>query len=331
MSDKISKNNNKSNCLMIGGQAVVEGVMMKSSNYVSTAVRKPDGKITFRTTKSKSWVEKFKINKIPFVRGFFILFETMILGLKELTYSANEAMNEEETENEELGFWEMVGTFAFSILMVILLFKLLPLAIANYFAKDNNWLLNLIDGVVKISVFIIYILLISLMKDVKRLFQYHGAEHKSVNAYESIKDINKLTPKIVKKFTKAQPRCGTTFIIYVLFLSMFVYILIPLNYGFWIKLLLRIALLPFIAGIAYEVIRFAGKYYYKSLIVRIISSPGMFFQKLTTKEPDEEQMAVAIKALKEVIKAEEKLVKTNQETKKKSVKKKTSKKKTSKK
>jgi len=283
--------------LMIGGQAVIEGVMMKSKDFVSTAVRKPNGKISVRTRRTSSWVTKLNLNKIPFIRGVLVLFETMILGLKELNYSANESLDE---ENEDLGFWEITGTLLFSLFIIIVIFKLLPLAIANFFAKNNNWLLNIIDGVVKISIFIIYLLLISLMKDVKNLFKYHGAEHKSVNAYEHYKNINKLTVKRVKKFTRAQPRCGTTFVIYVLFLSIFVYVLIPLNFNFWIKLLLRIALLPVIAGIAYELIRFAGKYYYKSLIVRIISSPGMFFQKLTTKEPNEKQLAVGIKALKEV-------------------------------
>jgi uncharacterized protein YqhQ len=290
--------------LVIGGQAVMEGVMMKSKHHLATAVRNPKGKISLRHRKERSFAEKTGIHKIPFLRGAVILFETMIIGLRELNWSANESIGEEE---EKLSTWEIVITLGLSIVIALALFKLLPLFLAariTEFVDGGNWMLNLLDGLFKFSIFVGYIVTIGFMKDVRRLFQYHGAEHKAVNCYEAGK---KLTPKNAQRFTKKQARCGTTFVVYVFVLSIFLYLLIPFGSGFWSKYLLRIVLLPVIAGIAYEWIRFAGKCYANSRIVRWISAPGMAVQSLTTKEPDLSQLEVAIAALEKVLKKEGRL------------------------
>ncbi len=289
--------------LLIGGQAVMEGVMMKSKHHLATAVRKANGKISIRHRKERSFAERTKLDKVPFVRGVIVLFETMIIGLRELNWSANEALGEEE---EKLTGWEIALTLIFSIVLALALFKLLPLFLATVItnkAAGGNWMLNILDGVIKFAIFILYIVLISFMKDVKRLFQYHGAEHKAVNCYEAGK---KLTPRNAKKFTKKQARCGTTFVVYVFVLSIFLYLLIPFGSGFWMKYLLRILLLPVIAGIVYEWIRIAGRCYSKSRFVRFISAPGMAVQALTTREPDLKQLEVGIAALEKVLKTEAK-------------------------
>ncbi len=286
--------------MTIGGQAVVEGVMMKSPRHLATAVRKPNGTIKVKHRKEQFLTQRTFLGKVPFVRGMIVLFETMIKGMRELNWSANEAIDEEE---EKLNAWELGLMMALSIALALALFKFLPLLLASWITKDvgNNWTFNLLDGGIKFSFFLLYLLAISRMKDVKRLFQYHGAEHKSVNCYEARRA---LTPRNAKKFTKRQARCGTTFVVYVIVLSILVYLFIPFGATFWEKYVLRIALLPVIAGIAYEWTRFAGKYYCKSAFLRFISAPGMAVQALTTREPDLKQLEVAIAALKRVLKEE---------------------------
>jgi uncharacterized protein YqhQ len=286
--------------LLIGGQAVMEGVMMKSRHHLATAVRKEDGSIKLRHQREESFAERHRLDKIPLVRGVVILFETLILGLRELNWSANQAVDEEERFSP----WELALTLVISLAFALALFKLLPLFLATLITMQSgggNWTLNLLDGLIKFLVFVCYLLLIGQMHDVKRLFQYHGAEHKSVNCYEAGKG---LTPRNAKWFTKRQARCGTTFVVYVFVLSILVYIFIPFGASFWTKYLLRILLLPVIAGIAYEWIRVAGRYYAKSGVVRAVSAPGMAVQALTTREPSAKQLEVAIAALKVVLKEE---------------------------
>ncbi len=287
--------------LLIGGQAVMEGVMMKSKHHLATAVRLPDGTITLRERPGTTFAERSGIAKIPLLRGVLVLFETMILGLRELAWSANQALGEEE----ELSTKELILTLILSLVLALALFKLLPLFLASVVTNrldGGNWMLNLLDGTIKFLLFAGYLVAISFMKDVRRLFQYHGAEHKSVNCYEAGK---KLTPRNAARFTKKQPRCGTTFVAYVFLLSILVYLVIPFGSSFWMKYLWRILLLPLIAGVLYEWIRVAGKYYNRSLLVRILSAPGMAVQALTTREPDHQQLEVAIAALERVIKREE--------------------------
>lgn len=287
--------------LMIGGQAVMEGVMMKSKHHLATAVRDPKGRIVVRHREGRSFAERYRLDKIPFIRGVFVLFETMVIGMRELNWSANQAAG----EDEKLRPWELVATLVVSLILALFLFKLLPLILASIItsrADGGNWMLNILDGLIKFAIFTLYIVAIGMMKDVKRLFQYHGAEHKSVNCYEAG---TTLTPKNAKRFTKKQARCGTTFVVYVFVLSIFLYLLIPFGSSFWMKYLLRILFLPVIAGIVYEWVRVSGRLYCRSAIVRFISAPGMAVQALTTKEPDLKQLEVAITALERVLKAEQ--------------------------
>lgn len=276
----------------------MEGVMMKARNKIATAVRTPKGEISVRQRTHTSFAERSGLQRVPFVRGVFILIDTVVIGLQELHWSTNESIGEEE---EKLSQWELTITIIFSLLLALGLFKLLPLYLASVLTQvigAGNWTLNLADGVLKIGLFILYIGCISLMSDVKRLFQYHGAEHKAVNCYEAGK---KLTPRNAQTFTLLQPRCGTTFVMYVFVLSIFLYVLIPFNTSLWLKFLGRIALLPVVAGISYEWIRFSGSHYSSSIIVRVLATPGLWMQRLTTKQPDTKQLAVAIAALKKVI------------------------------
>ncbi|RME31646.1 DUF1385 domain-containing protein [Candidatus Woesearchaeota archaeon] len=287
---------------LIGGQAVMEGVMMKSKHHLATAVRKQDGSISVRERKEESILDKYPFLRIPFVRGAIVLFETLIIGLRELNWSASEAYDEEE----KLSTWELTLTMVLAILFALALFKLLPLFLANLITtrtSSGNLVLNLLDGGIKLLIFVGYLLIIGQFKDMKRLFAYHGAEHKSVNCYEAGA---KLTPRNAKKFTRLQARCGTTFVIYVIALSIVIYLFIPFGSSFWEKYLLRIALLPVVAGVAYEWVRFSGKRYKDHAWVRFLSAPGMAFQRITTREPDLKQLAVAITALEKVIKREEK-------------------------
>jgi uncharacterized protein YqhQ len=281
---------------------------MKSKHHLATAVRSPEGKVVLHHQAQTSFAERYRLDKVPFLRGIIMLFETLIIGMRELNWSASQALGDEE---EKPSSWTLALVFLVSILFALALFKLLPFFLAKLITNSlagpdwtltsRNWMLNILDGLIKFSIFICYILLITLLPDVRRLFQYHGAEHKSVNCYETGE---RLMPKNAKRHTKKQPRCGTTFVVYVFVLSVFVYIFIPLGTSFWTNYLLRLLFLPLIAGIAYEWIRFAGRYYAKNVVVRWISSPGMAVQALTTREPDNKQLAVAIAALKRVLSEE---------------------------
>jgi uncharacterized protein YqhQ len=272
----------------VGGQAVIEGVMFKSKDKVSIAVRNPQKKIIVKSEKFRS-ITKNKILGLPFIRGMIILVETMILGMKALNYSANISV-EEEDGSGGLGFWSVLFTFVFSIGLALFLFKFVPLFLTDVlFDLENKYWFNLTEGLLKIAILVGYIYVISLMPDIKRVFQYHGAEHKVVNAHEN----NDL--KNVKKYSTLHPRCGTSFIIFVLFLSIIVYMLVPLDYGFWAKLGVRILLLPIIAGVAFELIKLSGKYRKSKFILALIS-PGLLLQKMTTREPTDNQIEVALKA-----------------------------------
>lgn len=298
--------------LMIGGQAVIEGVLMRTPEEYAVAVRQPNGKIVVKKEKYVSITKKNKFLGFPFIRGVVVLLETLILGYKALAFSANKSFEETETEKsstkkkkpQEIGALELGITIALSIIFALVLFKFLPLLIATLLKNNlggNNLLFNLIDGIAKLTILILYLLIISQMKEVKRVFEYHGAEHKTVYCYESSKQ---LKPKNVLKESKAHPRCGTTFILVVLILSIIFYLFIPFNTSFWLKLLIRILFLPLIAGIAYEWIKLTGKYS-QSKIIKVLAVPGLLVQKLTTREPDEKQIEVAIASLKAVIKGKQ--------------------------
>jgi len=291
----------------VGGQAVIEGVMMQSKEKRAIAVRKNDGEIVVRKNKIKSWINDKNINKIPFFRGSFVLIETMIEGVKSLNYSSEFFLDESEEDafdrfikrifkdkaNDIIIAISMIMAFVLSIG----LFVLIPTALGGAFSKviNNDFLLNLIEGVIRICILFGYIVLISKSKDIERVFQYHGAEHKSIYCYENNLE---LTVENAKKFGRLHPRCGTNFLFIVMFISIVLF-----SFFGWpnpvIRVAMRIVCIPIVAGISYEIIRFLGKYNNK--FTKIVAYPGMMLQNFTTKEPDDEQLEVAIAALKAVI------------------------------
>jgi len=276
----------------IGGQAVIEGVMFKGKNKISIAVRDPKNNIITKVEGYKS-LTKNKLLGLPFIRGIIILVETLIQGMKALNYSANISVSEDG--EQVLGFWSLLFTFVFAIGLALLLFKFLPFFLADLINFEDKYLFNVTEGVIKLVILTGYIYVISLMPDVKRVFQYHGAEHKVVNAHEDDQRITKDNMDKIKTYSTLHPRCGSSFIIFVIFLSIIAYIFIPLEYSFWAKFGIRLALLPLIAGIAYELIKLSGKYRKSKFLLALIS-PGLLLQKLTTREPDEKQIEVAMKS-----------------------------------
>jgi len=276
---------------LVGGQAVIEGVMMKRKDKIAIAIRSPNKKILVKKEKSN-----FPKVKIPFIRGMFALVETLYIGMKSLNFSTKVALQE---EGEKSSFYTVIAIIL-ALIFALFLFKFVPLSIVYLIDKLiplSNITFNLIDGLLKILILVGYIYVISFMKDIQRVFQYHGAEHKAVNCYEAKQP---LTVKNVKKFSCLNPRCGTSFIIVVLILSILFYSFIPKDYSFFSKLILRIILLPLIASVAYEFIRLSGKYK-NNILLKILSIPGLAIQKMTAKEPEKKQIEVAIKALKAVI------------------------------
>lgn len=275
----------------IGGQAVIEGVLMKNGNKIAIAVRGPDKKIHVKKEKFVGAASKFKPAGWPFIRGSVNLVEMLIMGIHALNYSANESIGEKE---EKITTWEFVGTTVIALAFAIGLFVLFPLWLTGI-TKTEGILFNLIDGLIRIAMFVIYVLLISLMPDVKRLFQYHGAEHKTVTCYEAGQ---KITLENVKKFTTVHRRCGSTFILIVLFVSILVFSLIVSD-SFWVKMAGRLLLFPVIAGISYELLKLGAKFP-NNFVLNIFVYPGLLLQKLTTRQPNKKQLEVAIKAFKAV-------------------------------
>ena len=272
----------------LGGQALIEGVMIKNKDKISIAIRTPKNKII--TSKEKI---KFKETKIPFIRGIINLFVILYIGIKALTFSSNIQMGTDEKFSTK----EIIFTIFISIIFALIIFKLIPLSLTYFLDKQfnlNNIIFSVIEGIFKIFIFVLYVYVISFSTDVYRIFQYHGAEHKAVRTYESKE---KLTISNVQKHSTIHERCGTAFIFLVLFVSIVIYVFIPKNYSFLTKLLLRVLLLPIIAGISYELLRFGAKYKF----MRIFNYPGMLIQKITTKEPDDKQVEVAIKAVKNAL------------------------------
>tara|TARA_Y100000310_G_scaffold333404_1_gene410900 strand:+ start:234 stop:1091 length:858 start_codon:yes stop_codon:yes gene_type:complete len=282
----------------VGGQAVIEGVLIKGPKKLAVAVRNPKGEIVVKEEVCKSVTDKYKILKLPLVRGPVILVETMVMGLKALNYSTNISLEEEDNESK-ISTATMILTLFISLGFAFALFKFLPLGIAEFATMlssvfENRYLFNVTEGVAKISILVGYIWLIGLMPDVRRVFQYHGAEHKVVNAYEN-KDLEH-----PEKYSTIHVRCGTSFILFVLALSVLVYLFLPIDIGFWSKLGLRLLLLPVIAGLGFELIKVSPKYE-KYFWFKAIISPGLALQKLTTREPDRKQLEVAMTALKKVM------------------------------
>ncbi len=284
----------------LGGQAVIEGVMMKGKDSYAVAVRRPDKKIQVKLYKYQSYADQHGFGKIPFIRGVINFIESLVVGMNTLNYSSS-FYEEEEVETKadkviknifkENAEKVIVGfTIFVSIIIALALFMLLPAGIAEFLGKwiDSRVWLSLIEGVIRLVIFLIYIVLISQMEDIKRVFMYHGAEHKTINCYESG---DELTPENVAKHSRYHKRCGTSFLFLVMIISILFFMLITAK-QLWLRLLLRILLVPVVAGVSYEFIRLAGKS--DNVIVNILSKPGMWIQKLTTKEPDESMIQVAI-------------------------------------
>lgn len=287
----------------VGGQAVIEGVMMKGAEDVAIAVRKPDGEIVVSKEKLKS--SRKVISKIPIVRGIFAFVDSMVLGVKALMYSAEFFEDEDEKEKEKKPskldefmekniIWISV---VISVLFSVGLFILLPTVLVGVLKgyTENNLILNGIEGIVRIGIFLIYLLAVSKMKDIQRVFEYHGAEHKTIFCYEYGEE---LTVENVRKYGRLHPRCGTSFLFIVMIVSILLFSLFKWS-NVITRLLLRIALIPIVAGISYEIIKWAGKS--ESKLSCIVSAPGMWLQKITTREPDDKQIEVAIESLKNVL------------------------------
>ncbi|MFC1599826.1 DUF1385 domain-containing protein [Patescibacteria group bacterium] len=298
----------------VGGQAVIEGVMMRSNDFITVAVRKESGGIELKDDPFKSITKKIKVLGWPLVRGVVGLFEMMIVGMKALNYSANVMIEEEEgikreDKSKKAQFAEklMFGfSFVFAIGLSLFLFKFLPLWITDWISGmyeplRQSFYYNVIDGVLKTSFFIAYIAILTLMPSIRRVFEYHGAEHKSIYTYE--KGLP-LEVEHAKKQSRFHPRCGTSFILIVFMISILTYTMLPRDPDFLMHFARRLAFLPLIAGISYEFLKWSAKHTDNKFINWAIA-PGLWFQKLTTKEPDDKQLEVALKALDKALELEE--------------------------
>lgn len=287
----------------IGGQAVIEGVMMRGPHKIATAVRKPDGEIIIDEKENKSLG---KIAKVPIIRGVIAFISSMVIGVKSLMFSAkfydveDENKKEKKKETKEnMSDWMIYGSVILAICMSVGLFIVLPNVISNIFVPNkeaNPVIYNLVESIVKIAIFLGYLFAVSLMKDIQRTFEYHGAEHKTIFCYENGEE---LIPENVKKYSRFHPRCGTSFLLFVVIISIIFFSLVGVYENPFINLGLRLLLLPLVAGISYEIIKFAGRS--TSKYITWLNAPGKWLQRLTTREPDEKQIEVAIAALKAVI------------------------------
>lgn len=298
----------KEHITSIGGSAVMEGVMMRGPKEIATAVRKPDGEIEIDRRAVSSLVTKYHVNKIPVVRGVFAFFDSMISSIRALMWSA-EFVNLEDDSESKFDKWltekfgdkvkDIVIYFSLfiSVIFSVGLFFILPHFITSLLENiiKSNLIKTLIEGVIRISIFLGYVLLASRMEDIKRVFQYHGAEHKTIFCYEAGLD---LTVENARSMSRLHPRCGTSFLVYVMIISIILFSFVSWG-NMWVRLGMKLLLLPVVAGISYEIIRWAGRS--KNKVVCVISRPGMWLQNITTREPDDSQLEVAIESMKAVL------------------------------
>jgi uncharacterized protein YqhQ len=289
----------------VGGQAVLEGVMMRGASNWAVAVRKPDGDIAELHQPIKSPMARHWIFRLPVIRGVVALGESLAIGFRALAISANYAAAAEAKEGEEgedvsteLTRGQLIFAFAIAIGFAILLFKVSPALITDWIGIKAGWFV-IVEGGIRVTIFVLYLSLISLFPDLRRVFQYHAAEHKAINAYEAGEE---LKPETVQRYSLIHPRCGTAFLLWVMVIAIFVFAFFGRPHWYWL-IATRILLLPVIAGIAYELIRFAGKHQ-KNRILMSLLAPGMWLQRLTTREPSLDQIEVSIRALKEVLRLE---------------------------
>lgn len=304
---KENKNTTNAPTLNYGGQAVIEGVMMRGSKALAVAVRNPAGKIVVHTEPLNQHIYGSRMAKTPFLRGLTLLWDALGLGIKALMFSGDVAMEEEDNDGKEAAKafegpaqW---ATIAFSLTFSVLLFFVLPTFLADLAMRvlpsDSHSISNIIEGTVRLALLVGYIWGIGRMEDIKRVYSYHGAEHKTINAYE---DGAELTPEIVKGYSLEHPRCGTAFLLTVVVISILFYILLPdaINDNLLIRILSRLVLLPVIAGVSYEFLRFTAKHQ-DNAFIRFITKPNLALQHLTTNEPSLDIIAVAIVALERVL------------------------------
>lgn len=292
----------------IGGQAVIEGIMMKNKQEYATAVRKPDGEIQVQKDTYVSMTEKVKLFSLPFIRGVFSFADSMILGMRTLTFSASFFEDDEEEEPGRLEKWLdekfgeklekvlMPAVMAFSVIAAVVIFMILPLGISSLIRPlvGSDTVMAFLEGVIRLGIFITYIKVISNMEDIRRTFMYHGAEHKCINCIEHGLDLN---VDNVRASSKQHKRCGTSFLIIVMMISIVFFMVVRVD-GFFLKMISRIVLIPVIAGVSYEFLRLAGRS--DSKLVNLLSKPGMWMQNMTTKEPDDSMIEVAIAAVEAV-------------------------------
>jgi uncharacterized protein YqhQ len=288
----------------IGGQAVLEGVMMRGASNWAVAIRKPDGEIAQVSRPVQSAMARHWVLRLPIVRGVVALGESLTIGFRALAISAHYAAQEERKDGDEAAAEEietelsrgaLIFAFAIAIGFALILFKVTPALITDWIGIKAGWFV-IVEGVIRVSIFVAYLGVISLLPDLRRVFQYHAAEHKAINAYEAGEE---LEPERVQRFSLIHPRCGTAFLLWVMVIAIFVFAFFGRPAWYWL-IASRILLLPVIAGLAYELIRFAGKHTGNRFVLTVLA-PGLWLQRLTTREPTLDQLEVSIRALREVL------------------------------
>jgi uncharacterized protein YqhQ len=283
----------------VGGQAVLEGVMMRGPRNWAVAVRKPDGEIAQVARSIDPLMARHWALRLPVVRGVVALGESLAIGFRALSVSANYAAQEEaqgDEEPAEIGRWALAFAFLVAIGFALMIFKVGPALLADLLPISSGGWFVIVEGVIRVTVFVLYLTVLSFIPSLRRVFQYHAAEHKAINAYEAGEE---LTPENAQRHSLIHPRCGTAFLLWVMVVSVFVYALLGRPPWYWL-ITSRIVLLPVIAGIAYELIRYAGKHADNRILMTLLA-PGLWLQRLTTREPTLDQLEVSIKALKEVL------------------------------
>ncbi len=292
----LSTQEKKEPSLAFGGQAIMEGVMMRSKKQMVMCVRKSNSEIVTNMEKINPMSEKYKVLGLPFLRGIIAMIESLYLGFKSIIFSANTALEEATPEGEDpwkFSYKELALVIA-GVLGITAIFMLVPFLLTTWL-DITGIVFNIIEATIRLSMFILYLLIISMWSEFKRILMYHGAEHKAINAHEAGVLMN---VENVRDYSRLHPRCGTSFLFIVLIISIILYSLVPSS-DFYIRLSYRILLIPVIAGISYELLRLSGKYK-DSTITRVFVAPGLLFQRLTTKEPTDDMLEVSINALKEV-------------------------------
>ncbi len=286
---KLITKRRKEPSLAFGGQAVIEGVMIRSKKHMVICVRQPNNEILTKTEEIKSISERYEVLRLPLLRGIVALFETLYLGVKGLYFSASASLE----EGEEIKPQEMAIAIAIALGLAIFLFTVIPFLLTTFF-NLRGVVFNVVEGAVRLSIFLLFLALMAVVRDLKRVFQYHGAEHMAINAYEAGVELD---VKNAKRFSRFHPRCGTSFVLIVTLISIILFSIMP-NFGFFTRLAYRIVLIPVIGSISYEVLKLSDRYK-GSKIMKVLILPGLGVQHLTTRKPDEDMITVALKAVKE--------------------------------